>query len=95
MKHDNLWHHAVFPLSSGNLTGLNGPAPLTTFLQSVAEFRLLSSAAPSLIGDATSGQFGVDNLQAVPEPSSIIAAIVGAGCLAGFIRLARARSKMS
>jgi hypothetical protein len=95
LPHDNLWHHTVFLLGSANLTAINNPSPLSTFLQSVAEFRLLSAPSPSLLGDSTSGQFGVDNLQAVAEPSSIIAAVVGTGCLAGFARLARARSKMS
>ena len=40
---DGAWHHAVFGLDSGSLTGVNGPTPLNTFLQSVVEFRLLSA----------------------------------------------------
>ncbi|HEV3416570.1 MAG TPA: hypothetical protein VG056_07150 [Pirellulales bacterium] len=95
---DGSWHHATFLIDSADLTGINSPTPLSTFLTSVAELRILNSASPALVGDSISGQVGVDNIQAtrapaVPETSSIFAAIAGIACLSGFLRSARAKSK--
>jgi hypothetical protein len=65
---DGAWHHAVFSLDSGSLTAINSPAPLSTFLTSVGDFRVLqAAAAPSLIGDAGNFQVGVDNITAVGQ----------------------------
>ena len=70
---DGQWHTAFFSLAAGSLTPINSPQPLATDLANVAEFRLLSSAAPATIGDSISGQFGVDNITTVvPEPSSVV-----------------------
>ena len=92
---DGLWHHAVFLLDAGSLTALNNPAPLATFMTSVADARLLHSASPSLIGDVADTQFGVDNIQAlgvaVPEPTTWLM-IIGA-FLAGCYYLVRMRHR--
>lgn len=70
---DNAWHHAVFSLNAANLTAINSPAALTTFLASVADFRIVEAAsAPSLLGDSGSFQVGVDNITAVPEPTALM-----------------------
>jgi hypothetical protein len=92
---DGNWHHATFLIDAADLTGLNGAGPLSTFLTSISDFRLLSASSPALVGDPISGQFGVDNIQAlgVPEPSGILAAVLGIACLTGFAR--RARSSVS
>src|SRR5262249_603287 len=66
---DNAWHRALFSLDSGNLTPLNAPPPLGTFLSSVGDFRILQAdAGPALIGDAGNFQVGVDNIKAVGQP---------------------------
>jgi hypothetical protein len=56
------------------LTGINSPAALSTFLQSVAEFRILHSANPSLDGDSIIANLGVDNITPIPEPSALLLA---------------------
>ena len=86
LTNDGLWHHVSFLIDGADLTAINGPAPLASFLTSVGDFRLLSSSSPSLVGDSLSGQFGVDNIQAVavPDPSSAMALSLGA---AGLVRI--------
>jgi hypothetical protein len=80
---DNLWHHAVFPLNTASLTGINSPAALSADLLNVKEFRLLDASTPTLIGDPFStfpnsiGSFGVDNITAVPEPNSVVLLALG------------------
>jgi hypothetical protein len=86
---DGAWHHSVFSLTANSLTAINSPQPLATDLANVADFRLLSSAAPSTIGDAISAQIGVDNITAVPEPATMVTAIAGIGILIGWSRLGR------
>jgi len=83
---DGQWHTAFFSLDAGSLTPINSPQPLATDLANVPELRLLSSAFPATIGDSTSGQFGVDNIMAVPEPGSM--ALIGLG----FIGLVKRRA---
>jgi hypothetical protein len=68
---DNHWHHAVFRLDASDLTGVNSPAPLSSDLASVTEFRILDATNISLQGDQFSTSlpavsFGVDNIAAVP-----------------------------
>ncbi|MBI3837060.1 MAG: hypothetical protein HY288_03895 [Planctomycetia bacterium] len=66
---DNAWHHAVFSLDSGSLTGINSPPPLSTFLTAVGDCRILQAAAgPALIGDFGNFQVGVDNITADGQP---------------------------
>ena len=68
---DNAWHHAVFSLNTASLTAINSPTALNTFLVSVADFRIVEAASPSLIGDSGSFQVGADNITAVPEPTAL------------------------
>ena len=56
---DGNWYHVAFLIDAADLTPINSPgfppappAPLGIFLQSVQEFRILSSVSPSLMGDA-------------------------------------------
>jgi hypothetical protein len=83
---DGQWHHATFMLDADHLTAIGGPPDLATFLTEVAEFRLLESPFPLLIGDGIDGQFGADNIRALglpaPEPSSAAAALFGVASLA-------------
>ena len=69
---DGAWHHAVFLLDAADLTAVNSPQPLATDLASVKDFRVLSAAAPSTIGDMLTAQIGIDNITAVPEPASAL-----------------------
>jgi hypothetical protein len=77
VPNDGQWHHVTFNLDEASLTPINSPQPYSTDIADVDDFRILSSAAPSLIGDAISGQVGVDNMSTVqdilPEPSTILA----------------------
>jgi hypothetical protein len=74
LPNDGRWHHAVFAINASSLTGINSPAALSTFLQSVAEFRILHSANPSLDGDSIIANLGVDNITPIPEPSALLLA---------------------
>jgi len=79
---DNQWHHAVFLLDVADLTGVNSPAALITDLASVAELRILDAVNVSLVGDqfstsAPAVAFGIDNITAVPEPSSVLLLALG------------------
>lgn len=78
---DGQWHHAVFLLDAAHLSGINSPAALNTFLTSVAEARILHAVNPSLLGDASDTQFGIDNIatHAVPEPTTL--ALIGLATL--------------
>ncbi len=75
---DRLWHHAIFDLNAASLAGFNLPQPLSADLANVKDFRILDSATPSGLGDMVAGQFGVDNITAVPEPSALMLIAIGA-----------------
>jgi hypothetical protein len=70
---DASWHHAVFQLNPISLTPLGSPTAFNPFFTNgQAEFRLIHEVgATSLNGDVVTGQFGVDNIMAVPEPTSM------------------------
>jgi hypothetical protein len=76
---DGLWHHAIFNIDAASLTPFFSPTPLGTFLQNVAEFRILHSVAPSLDGDSIVANVGVDNITpvGVPEPSALALVAIG------------------
>jgi len=80
---DGLWHAAVFGLDAGSLTPINNPQPLTTDLSNVGDFRILSAANPSGIGDQISAEIGVDNVAArgAPEPATATLMVLGLGTL--------------
>jgi hypothetical protein len=64
---DSQWHKsAFFAMNGASLTPINSPMMLSTDLKSVKDFRLLSSTAPSTLGDAINGRIGVDNITAIP-----------------------------
>jgi hypothetical protein len=66
---DGLWHHAVFSLSA--MTPVGSPGALNTVLAGPAEARIFHAAAANTVqGDNIVGQFGVDNIRSVPEPSA-------------------------
>ena len=74
---DGMWHHAEFSLDQNDLAAVNSPHPLMVDLANVAEMRLIRSAGPKVIADVQPGEFLVDNITAVPEPSSIANLVAG------------------
>ena len=67
---DGGWHTAQFSLAASDMTAVNPfnifpLAPYPTVLADVHDFRLLSAAAPAVIGDTIDAQIGVDNITAV------------------------------
>jgi autotransporter-associated beta strand protein len=67
---DGQWHLATFQLNAASLTAVASPTdPLAAVLTNVQDFRLLSSASPSIIGDQISAQIGVDDITALAPPT--------------------------
>ena len=71
---DSQWHHTAFTLTAGNFTAIGSPSVsfndlLTSF---TGQLRILSSSSPSLLGDPVAATLGIDNVQAIPEPSSFM-----------------------
>jgi hypothetical protein len=89
------WASVVFDLSSANLFAPFGTA--AGALGDVNEFRIFHNTVPAfggpLVGSApVDAVLGVDNIQAVPEPTTIALLGVGmVGALAGGRRYRRAR----
>ncbi len=70
VPNDGQWHNYSFSLD-GSMSPINSPQPLATDLANVQELRILSSAQPSLSGDAISAQIGIDNITAKGAAPSI------------------------
>ena len=93
---DSNWHHAFFPLSAASFTAVGSPATsfdslLTNF---TGQLRILDSASPSVEGDPVAAVLGVDNVQAVPEPSTLV--LVGTALLVVFTgRRSRSHSQLT
>jgi hypothetical protein len=89
------WQNAFFDISPGALTVAFGSA--TGILSDVSELRIFHNPNPFFLGPGGNAipsvvaDLGVDNIQAVPEPSSflLLSSAVGVVLLA---RAARARS---
>lgn len=89
---DSQWHHTAFALTAGNFTAIGSPGVsfndlLTNF---TGQFRILHSASPSLLGDPIAATLGIDNVQAIPEPSSFM--MVGVAFLMLLLCFAPARN---
>jgi hypothetical protein len=85
------WMNFTISLAPGSLTAVNSPTSYNTFFQNVAWTRIIHAPGTgSLNGAPVTGQLGIDNIQAIPEPST--AALAAGGLLAlaaGFIRRQR------
>lgn len=89
---DSQWHHTAFTLTAGNFTAIGSPSVsfndlLTNF---TGQLRILDSASPSLLGDPIAATLGIDNVQAIPEPSSFM--MVGVAFLMLLLCFAPARN---
>ncbi|MCH2173145.1 PEP-CTERM sorting domain-containing protein [Myxococcota bacterium] len=78
------WTSVSFPIAPGDWTAVSGGpsgkptgADIHTALQTVQTLRILHATSPSWQANTTVGQFGVDNITAIPEPSSWV--LLGSG----------------
>jgi autotransporter-associated beta strand protein len=65
---DGQWHHAVFDISPTTMTNVGGTDSLSATLSNIFDARVLSSTAPSFMGDPIAAQIGVDNILATSIP---------------------------
>lgn len=76
---DDMWHHAVFLISPATMTALGDPDPFNMFFMSPGEVRIIDRVdATGFEGDVIAAQLDIDNIRAVPEPTSWILLGVGA-----------------
>ena len=82
------WQHASFLIASSSLTAVGGPAAFTTFFTAgPAEVRIINEAGTTdLEGDFVTSQLGIDNIHAVPEPSTTVLVVSAAGLLVQCVR---------
>jgi hypothetical protein len=82
------WQTFTIALAPGSLIAVNNPTAYNTFFTNVAWTRIIHSVGTgNLNGDFVTGQLGIDNITAVPEPST--AALGVAGVLAFGVAIAR------
>jgi len=75
LANDGQWHNAVFPLLPGQFTALNSPGSFAQVMNGTfSEFWIIHTVGAELFGDSTvpiAAQLGIDNITAVPEPTSM------------------------
>ena len=85
------WMNFTISLAPVSLTAVNGPTPYNTFFQNVAWTRIIHATGNgSLNGEPVTGLLGIDNIHAIPEPTTT--ALAAGGLLAlsvGFVRRQR------
>jgi PEP-CTERM motif len=81
------WARFVFPISPADLTVVVGDA--ATLLSQVTFLRIIQNPLPGESAPVV-GVLGVDNISAIPEPSSL--ALIASAALAGFMAYRRRRS---
>ena len=81
------WAHFVFPILPADLTVLAGDA--ATLLSQVTFLQIIQNPKPGDLSPVA-GVLGVDNIRAIPEPSSL--ALITSAALAGFMAYRRRRS---
>ncbi|MES2922800.1 MAG: PEP-CTERM sorting domain-containing protein [Verrucomicrobiota bacterium] len=77
------WTSQVFDLHPSALVSAGG-ANATLTLAAVSELRILHSATADYRGARVSSEFMVDNIRAIPEPSTML--VCGLALFAGFFR---------
>jgi hypothetical protein len=80
------WQHFTFSLAPANLIAINNPLPWSNFF--IGEVRFVHEVgATSLSGTNVTGQLGIDNVRAVPEPTTTVLLSMGFIALVGnFVR---------
>ena len=81
------WTHLVFPITPGALTALEGNA--TAALTNTTILRIFHSAGVGLPPDPVVAVLGVDNIAAVPEPSTMLLFGIGLAVVLASRRLSR------
>jgi hypothetical protein len=76
------WRHVTFSLAPAALNGLFGAVP-AQLLTDVVQFRLYHATGAEFPGPDISAQLGIDNISAVPEPSTWLMLLAGLG-ITGF-----------
>jgi hypothetical protein len=86
------WMNFTISIAPGNVTAVNAPTQYNTFFSNVAWTRIIhANGTGSLNGEPVVGQLGIDNIHAIPEPSTMALAAGGLLALgAGVIRRKRA-----
>jgi hypothetical protein len=69
------WTSIVFPVSPSSYTALAGTVNAALAGATIA--RIYSKEEPGFPGDAVAAQLGIDNIQAIPEPSALL--LLGSG----------------
>ena len=82
------WQHVVFSLSMAAMIPINSPFDYNTFFSgNFEEVRIINAVNPDLNGEPIVAQIGIDNIHAVPEPS--VLALAGLGALSLVVWRAR------
>ena len=82
------WQHAIFFINPASMIAVGSPADFNTFFaDNFGEMRIINEAGTSnLNGDIVTAEMGVDNIHAVPEPSTVLLTALG---VFGFAALRR------
>lgn len=78
---DNAWHSVIFDVQAGNFTPVGTGSDSANALTSVNRFRIIHNPAIAFIGEEIAGSFLVDNIQAIPEPSTIALVLISASLI--------------
>ena len=77
---NSAWQHVTFSLNAADFTAIGSPGSFNTLLSNFnGQLRILSSGSPSMLGDAVAATLGVDNIQAIPEPNTVVMVAFGIG----------------
>ncbi len=71
------WQEFTFDLTAEDVVLLSGTASFAQGFANIAEMRILSSVNPAFSGDLIAATVGIDNITAIPEPSSILLLLTG------------------
>lgn len=82
------WRHVTFRLVPGALSGLSGASP-ATLLTDVIQFRIYHGTGAAFPGPDIAAQLGIDNVTAVPEPSTWLMLLAGLGITGFAVRRSR------
>jgi len=85
------WQHFSIAFTPGSFTAIGGPAAFNTFFSTgLGDARIINeTGATNLNGDFITGQLGIDNIRAVPEPATV--SLLAGGLVA--VGLGRIRSR--